>query len=66
VPKLREGACVPGWLVLPRRRAEQAFVSVLADACLAGVSTRRVAKLVEQLGVGRMSRHRALQSDARH
>ena len=35
-----------------RRRAEQAFVSVIADAYLAGVSTRRVDKLVRQLGVG--------------
>jgi len=40
----------------PRRRAEQAFVSVIADAYLAGVSTRRVEKLVQQLGVERMSK----------
>jgi transposase-like protein len=33
----------------PRRRAEQAFVSVIADACLAGVPTRRAEKLVQQL-----------------
>src|SRR5262249_475757 len=33
----------------------QAFVSVIADAYLAGVSTRRVEKLVQQLGVERMS-----------
>jgi putative transposase len=31
-------------------------VSVIADAYLAGVSTRRVEKLVQQLGVERMSR----------
>src|SRR5205823_616539 len=41
VPKLREGSYFPDWLLQPRRRAEQAFVSVLADAYLAGVSTRR-------------------------
>jgi putative transposase len=29
---------------------------VIADAYLAGVSTRRVVKLVQQLGVDRMSR----------
>ena len=56
VPKLREGSYFPGWLLEPRRRAEQAFVSVIADAYLAGVSTRRVEKLVQQLGVERMSK----------
>jgi putative transposase len=56
VPKLREGSYFPDWLVQPRRRAEQAFVSVIADAYLAGVSTRRVEKLVQQLGVERMSK----------
>ncbi len=56
VPKLREGSYFPDWLLQPRRRAEQAFVSVIADAYLAGVSTRRVEKLVRQLGVERMSR----------
>jgi putative transposase len=56
VPKLREGSYFPDWLLQPRRRAEQAFVSVIADAYLAGVSTRRVEKLVQQLGVERMSK----------
>src|SRR2546425_2248247 len=56
VAKLREGSYFPDWLLQPRRRAEQAFVSVIADAYLAGVSTRRVEKLVQQLGVERMSR----------
>jgi transposase-like protein len=56
VPKLREGSYFPDWLLQPRRRAEQAFVSVIADAYLAGVSTRRVEKLVQQLGVERISK----------
>ncbi len=56
VSKLREGSYFPDWLLQPRRRAEQAFVSVIADAYLAGVSTRRVEKLVQQLGVERMSK----------
>jgi putative transposase len=56
VPKLREGSYFPDWLLQPRRRAEQAFVSVVADAYLAGVSTRRVEKLVRQLGIERMSK----------
>jgi putative transposase len=56
VAKLREGSFFPDWLLQPRRRAEQALVAVIADAYLAGVSTRRVEKLVQQLGVERMSR----------
>lgn len=56
VPKLRAGSYFPDWLLEPRRRAEQAFVSVIADAYLAGVSTRRVDKLVRQLGIEGMSK----------
>ncbi len=32
IPKLREGSYFPDWLLEPRRRAEQALVSVVADA----------------------------------
>jgi putative transposase len=56
VPKLRAGSYFPAWLPQPRRRAEQALVSVIADCYLAGVSTRRVEKLVQQLGIERMSK----------
>jgi putative transposase len=56
IPKLRQGSYFPDWLLERRRRAEQAFVSVIADAYLAGVSTRRVDKLVRQLGVDGMSK----------
>ncbi len=56
IPKLRQGSYFPDWLLERRRRAEQAFVSVIADAYLAGVSTRRVHKLVRQLGVEGMSK----------
>ncbi len=56
VPKLREGSYFPDWLLERRRRAEQAFVAVIADCYLAGVSTRRVEKLVQQLGVDRLSK----------
>jgi transposase-like protein len=56
VPKLREGSYFPDWLLQPRRRAEQALVAVIADAYLGGVSTRRVEKLVQQLGIDRLSK----------
>lgn len=45
IPKLRAGSYFPEWLLQTRRHAEQVFVSVIADACLVGVSTRRVEKL---------------------
>ncbi|MET8262393.1 IS256 family transposase [Micromonospora arida] len=56
VPKLRTGSYFPDWLLTHRRRAEQALVSVVATSYLLGVSTRRVEKLVEQLGVKQLSK----------
>src|SRR5215468_12006995 len=56
VPKLRQGSYFPHWLLQHRRRAEQALVSVVATSYLLGVSTRRVEKLVEQLGVASLSK----------
>jgi putative transposase len=46
---------VPDWLLERRRRAGQALVTVVATSYLLGVSTRRVEKLVETLGVTRLS-----------
>ncbi len=51
IPKLRSGSYFPDWLLERRRRAEQALVTVVATSYLLGVSTRRVEKLVETLGV---------------
>jgi putative transposase len=56
IPKLRSGSYFPDWLLQHRRRAEQALVSVVATSYLLGVSTRRVEKLVEQLGVRQLSK----------
>src|ERR671923_1997836 len=56
VPKLRQGSYFPDWLLEPRRRAERALVTVIAQAYLAGVSTRRVEGLVQQLGIERISK----------
>src|SRR4051812_31734495 len=55
IPKLRSGSYFPDWLLQHRRRAEQALVSVVATSYLLGVSTRRVEKLAEQLGVKQLS-----------
>ena len=56
IPKLRSGSYFPDWLLTPRRRAEKALVSVVATSYLLGVSTRRVEKLVETLGIERLSK----------
>ena len=65
IPKLRQGSYYPDWLLQHRRRAEQALVSVVATSYLLGVSTRRVEKLVEQLGVKQLSKSQVSQM-ARH
>src|SRR2546421_10442477 len=56
VPKLRRGSYFPEWLLEPRRRAERALVTVIAQADLAGVSTRRVEGLVQTLGIAHLSK----------
>ena len=57
-PKLREGSYFPDWLLEPRRRAERAFVQVVAECYVRGVSTRRVEGLVRHLGIERISKSR--------
>ena len=56
IPKLRQGTYFPDWLLERRRRAEAALTSVVATSYLLGVSTRRMEKLVETLGITRLSR----------
>ena len=56
IPKLRSGSYFPEWLLERRRRAEAALTSVVATCYLLGVSTRRMEKLVESLGITRLSR----------
>jgi transposase-like protein len=55
IPRLRSGSYFPSFLE-PRRRSEQALVAVVAEAYVNGVSTRKVERLVAQLGVESMSR----------
>lgn len=56
IPKLRQGSYFPEWLLERRKRAESAMITVVADAYLAGVSTRRMDKLVKQLGIDSLSK----------
>jgi putative transposase len=56
IPKLRQGSYYPEWLLERRRRAERALATVVATSYLLGVSTRRVEKLAESLGVTKLSK----------
>ncbi|PRZ34769.1 transposase-like protein [Antricoccus suffuscus] len=56
VPKLREGTFFPDWLLQRRKRAEAALTSVVATCYLLGVSTRRMDKLVQTLGITGLSK----------
>ena len=56
IPKLRTGSYFPEWLLERRKRAETALISVVATCYLLGVSTRRMDKLVESLGITSLSK----------
>lgn len=56
IPKLRQGSYFPDWLLERRKRAERALTSVVATCYLLGVSTRRMEKLVESLGITALSK----------
>ncbi|MDN5757428.1 MAG: IS256 family transposase [Tomitella sp.] len=56
IPKLREGTYFPDWLLQRQRRAEAALTTVVANCYLLGVSTRRMDKLVQTLGITGLSK----------
>jgi transposase-like protein len=58
IPKLRQGSYFPDWLLEPRRRAERALFSVVAESYVLGVSTRRVERLAQTLGIRSLSKSR--------
>ena len=55
IPRLRSGSYFPSFLE-PRRRSEQALVAVVQEAYVNGVSTRKVDRLVEALGLAGVSK----------
>ena len=56
IPRLRQGTYFPEWLLERRKRSEAAMITVVADAYLAGVSTRRMDKLVRTLDIHSLSK----------
>ena len=55
IPRLRSGSYFPSFLE-PRSRSEKALVAVVQEAYVNGVSTRKVDRLVTQLGLAGMSK----------
>ncbi|OWY61347.1 IS256 family transposase, partial [cyanobacterium TDX16] len=55
IPKIRAGSYFPSFLE-PRTRSEQALVSVVMESYVNGVSTRKVERVVEQLGIANLSK----------
>jgi len=55
IPKVRTGTYFPS-LLQPRRRAEQALLTVVQEAYVHGVSTRKVDDLVKALGLDGISK----------
>jgi putative transposase len=52
VPKVRQGSYLPS-ILEPRRRAERALASVVAQCYVEGVSTRRVDDIARQMGISK-------------
>jgi putative transposase len=50
VPKIREGGYVPSFIE-HRKRSEQALISVIQQAVVKGVSTRKIEAVLEEAGV---------------
>ena len=55
IPRLRSGSYFPSFLE-PRSRSEKALVAVVQEAYVNGVSTRKVERLVTQLGLSGISK----------
>ena len=51
IPKLREGSYYPDWLLERKKASEQALMSVIMEAYVNGVSTRKVERLAVEMGL---------------
>jgi putative transposase len=55
VPRLRNGTYFPSFLE-PNTRSERAVIALVQEAIIAGVSTRKIQKLAEELGITSISK----------
>ena len=54
IPKLRKGGYVP-FFISERKRSEQALISLVREAYINGVSTRKIERLAKTLGIENIS-----------
>jgi len=54
VPKLRKGGYVP-FFVTAKKRSEEALISVIQEAYINGVSTRKIERLAKEMGIDGIS-----------
>ena len=54
IPKVRDGGYVPSFIE-HRKRSEQALISVIQEAVVKGVSTRKIESVLEQMGIAGVS-----------
>ena len=54
VPKVRQGGYIP-FFVTERKRSEAALIQVVQEAFVQGVSTRKMEKLAQSLGIENLS-----------
>jgi putative transposase len=54
IPKVREGGYVPSFIE-NRKRSEQALISVIQEAVVQGVSTRKIEVVLQQFGIAGVS-----------
>ena len=54
VPKLRKGGYIP-FFITEKKRAEQALISVVQEAYINGVSTRKIERIAKEMGIDGIS-----------
>ena len=53
IPKVRKGGYIP-FFITEKRRSEQALISMIKEAYVNGVSTRKIERLAKELGIERI------------
>jgi transposase-like protein len=54
IPKIRKGGYIP-FFITEKRRSEQALISMVKEAYVNGVSTRKIERLAKELGIENIS-----------
>jgi transposase-like protein len=54
IPKLRKGGYVP-FFVSAKKRSEQALIQIVQEAWISGISTRKIERLAQKMGIDQIS-----------